>query len=639
MAFYDAIPASDGTSLTAPTNAEFKVFEVSDTARANPLPLRTVAGTNAAPLVTTAQGVVPPVEVVSSNFEHIFKSGEWEWRRESTEGIKRAAVEAQASAAGAQQAAEDAARNSVAPTREAVAEALTTAGPARMALEGVIETSTAGSKPFNGARAIGRGELDYNQFSRAYRKAVIHNLPFKNPDYDAIVSKWGTPYPQAFCVDEVTNELFVSAPSPTFNIISVFDWATGAYKRSFAIATDGSVSEGATTIWKGGKRYLYLRVQAGKLSEFDITALPAAMGTIEPVRSIALNMGGNFTYRNGVWTINDNTPPLGGWRSRSNYKRMDSDFNYVRSFIFPDEAAGYPQESSLSALTPKMQGLCEGDGFFAISNGACLIYTNDLTPYAYHGIKIVSGHGDIILDSMFNPRTAMDILRGAGYQTSRLESEGVQLVNGKLVTFNIINLDAAGGLLFVEEFSDSEDALDFTPAAITWTAPSINQIQAGNFPLSHDNKLRNLATGAVMGTLPEICEYMRDTGMSVFRFYSSSVTVLDVKGDRVPPYNLVSVYNADNSQFRVEMIGSNNANGGYLQVYKNRDTGVWVQGNIAPSFRSDLTPGTDVGTSVGTTALRFKQVVTRDGVILNSPNGTAYRVSVSDAGSLSAVKV
>ena len=113
LAFYDAIPASDGTSLTAPSSAEFKVFEVYDTARANPLPLRTVAGTNAAPLVTTAQGVVPPVEVVSPNFEHIFKSGEWEWRRESSEGIKRAAL-------GAQAAAEEAVALVKMPTDQAV---------------------------------------------------------------------------------------------------------------------------------------------------------------------------------------------------------------------------------------------------------------------------------------------------------------------------------------------------------------------------------------------------------------------------------------------------------------------------------------------------------------------------------------
>lgn len=105
MAFYPAIPASDGTSMTAPENAEFKVYELSDTARANPLPLQSTAGLNAAPLVTTGQGVLPPVNVVSPNFSHIFASGEWEWRRDSFEGAETAVKEAREGAVVAQQAA------------------------------------------------------------------------------------------------------------------------------------------------------------------------------------------------------------------------------------------------------------------------------------------------------------------------------------------------------------------------------------------------------------------------------------------------------------------------------------------------------------------------------------------------------
>lgn len=166
MAFYDAIPASDGTSLTAPSNAEFKVFEVTDTSRANPLELRTVAGMNAAPLITTAQGVVPPVEVVSPNFEHIFKSGEWEWRRESSEGIKltvsaaaREARDASIAAQEAQAAAEDAARNSAAPADEAVSKALTTQGTAAHTY---FAQALGAVTPENKARPVGKGEILIN---------------------------------------------------------------------------------------------------------------------------------------------------------------------------------------------------------------------------------------------------------------------------------------------------------------------------------------------------------------------------------------------------------------------------------------------------------------------------------------------
>ena len=186
MAFYDAIPASDGTSLEAPTSAEFKVFEVYDTSRANPLPLRTTAGLNAAPLVTTAQGVVPPVEVVSPNFEHIFQSGEWEWRRESSEGMRKDAAASAISAEVSRVAAEEAASEARKPAEDAVAAALTTDGPAREALGAEVRGATAGLavKPYNGARAVGRGEVDYNQFSRAYKRRVIHDIPFYHPGYE-----------------------------------------------------------------------------------------------------------------------------------------------------------------------------------------------------------------------------------------------------------------------------------------------------------------------------------------------------------------------------------------------------------------------------------------------------------------------
>lgn len=138
-AFYDAIPASDGTSLTAPAMAPFEVFEVFDTARANPLPLRTVAGTNAAPLVTTGQGVVPPVEVVSPNFEHIFKSGEWEWRRESSEGMRKAVEESRV-------AAVEAAQNAGAPT-----DAMVDRGIQRADIPGIVAKALANE---GGASAI-----------------------------------------------------------------------------------------------------------------------------------------------------------------------------------------------------------------------------------------------------------------------------------------------------------------------------------------------------------------------------------------------------------------------------------------------------------------------------------------------------
>lgn len=137
MAYYPSIPASDGTSMEARENSEFQVFELADTTFTTPLPLLSPAGTDGAPLVTTAQGVVPPVNVVSPNLSHNFKSGEWVWRRDSFDEAEAATQEARdaasASASAAQAsayAAIQAASNAVAPTSTAVQVAITTPGTA-----------------------------------------------------------------------------------------------------------------------------------------------------------------------------------------------------------------------------------------------------------------------------------------------------------------------------------------------------------------------------------------------------------------------------------------------------------------------------------------------------------------------------
>ena len=116
MAYYPQIPAVvEATGRPAPRNALFEVFELADTSFSFPLPLLTVALTNGAPLLTTEQGIVPAVYVVSPNFSHAFKSGDWVWRRDSFDGAERqmkesrdAAVAAAAAAAASARAAQDA---------------------------------------------------------------------------------------------------------------------------------------------------------------------------------------------------------------------------------------------------------------------------------------------------------------------------------------------------------------------------------------------------------------------------------------------------------------------------------------------------------------------------------------------------
>lgn len=116
MAFYPPTPATDvGAGQAAPANAFFEVYELADTSFTAPCQLFTAALTNGSPLVTSEQGVVPAVYVVSPNLSHNFKSGDWVWRRDSFDAAERraeaaraAAVAAAVSAAASAKAAQDA---------------------------------------------------------------------------------------------------------------------------------------------------------------------------------------------------------------------------------------------------------------------------------------------------------------------------------------------------------------------------------------------------------------------------------------------------------------------------------------------------------------------------------------------------
>ena len=121
-AYYEPTPATDvGGERPAAENSVFEVFELWDTAFTNPLPLQTVALTNGAPLRTTAQGVMPGVYVLSESTSHIFRSGDWVWRRNSFTAAEEAIEEARAAAERAAAAAE-------APADDAVNQGMIRAG-------------------------------------------------------------------------------------------------------------------------------------------------------------------------------------------------------------------------------------------------------------------------------------------------------------------------------------------------------------------------------------------------------------------------------------------------------------------------------------------------------------------------------
>lgn len=121
-AYYEPTPATDGATMNPVPGAVFEVYEIADTTFSTPLSLRVGSGNPTTTVTASATlATLPGVYVTSSNFEHIWKSGEFQWRRDSIDGAKKA-VDA------ARKAAEDAAGLLGAPADDAMAAAAKTVG-------------------------------------------------------------------------------------------------------------------------------------------------------------------------------------------------------------------------------------------------------------------------------------------------------------------------------------------------------------------------------------------------------------------------------------------------------------------------------------------------------------------------------
>ena len=150
--YYEPTPATDGATMNPVPGAVFQVFELSDTGFTSPLSLRVGAG-NPTTTVAASESLatLPGVWVTSPNFEHIWVSGGFQWRRDSIDGAKAAIQDAKVAAQGAAEnaAAELSARiaagefqgepgrdgSNVVPTAQAIATEISTEGtPANTAL-------------------------------------------------------------------------------------------------------------------------------------------------------------------------------------------------------------------------------------------------------------------------------------------------------------------------------------------------------------------------------------------------------------------------------------------------------------------------------------------------------------------------
>lgn len=401
--------------------------------------------------------------------------------------------------------------------------------------------------------------------SLSYKKRLVHNLVYQHPDAAAASSQFGASlYPQTFVIDTTANEILVISGPP--QIVSVYNWTTGAYKGVVYSLGRSGTSESADIRYINGKRYLYtvdVSGKAGTLTRFDITTTPQKLTTINPTDTYTMDVLNSAHYRYGHWVSASITPNSGSdtsFRNRGRLTFYDDNFTQTGMADFPVSTTGGTRQYQTAGM-PKMQGFDEGPGFFVYGCGGGTSGATTLTAYHYQGVRVFTPGGAPIVDSLTKADKTLAILNANGCNGDIIENEGVQIVGNSIYTLSPINTGSSagattGGIVVLEEFSQADDAIDFSSAAANWTMTDPKRIQSGSYPVSSDGFLRNQVTWDKLNSLTDICVYMQAIGQDRFAFYSSDAPVTDSVGTAIPAGYYVEVLNRNQMSFVVRLYGN-----------------------------------------------------------------------------------
>ena len=450
---------------------------------------------------------------------------------------------------------------------------------------GNLSSADKGNGNAEGIRRIVREELQaveekYDaQFAETelknkyFKKSVYKQFPLRFPDFNTIVAQEGVSYiyPQSFTIDWDADELFMvyepAGGSSTKRWVAVYELSTKQYKTCFHAGNAGG--EGIVVKTEGQDRWMYVKTRSTYLGKFLINTLPPRLSSLSPAAEYNVGLSFEFSYRNGVWLVEQANSPLGFYHRRTSFSLYDDQFNLIGTMNIASDIGGYlhggAYDSAYGSYVPKRQAIGLADGFIILGCGGNYrpSITPVPTPSQYQGLKILSTSGEMIAEAIIDPKLMIDELNRQGYQSDRIEMEGIHIApNGEIYTL-MVNLTSitnpitlSEGLILFKECSSEADAIDFSKHAAFYPRVNPSFLESKVFPLSADGKMYDPYKGTVLDTFDKILDLMVGLSLGRFSFYSSSLTVSvkDINGTNVPTGTLVVITNANNNTFFAEFL-------------------------------------------------------------------------------------
>lgn len=448
-----------------------------------------------------------------------------------------------------------------------------------------------------------------------YRKRIMANHPYFFEGYadvlaaaQALAPATTYLYPQVFTVDEATDQLFVCFNGDSgagVYFIAAFQlspsWKTEPwgieYLGFFRAGT--SMTDSLQILWEDGSRYIYSYSGVGIQSKYNITILPANGTDLLPVweRDTKSNA---FSFRNGVWALWQRAYPMGNVYMRSVLEFTDASFNPFSVIDMGLSSCGFGSnnQTPMAPHISKRQGQVLGDGVIIQSHGG-FWREGPVTPFQHTGLVIFGYDGQALHRALIDPFLMKPILE-TRIPIGHIENEGVYVTEeGYVFTLYVTqsrhNTEAISmGLTFFKEMDTTDDALDFSSAAVVSPLYDREKFAVGHFPRSGDNKLHNPHTGEAFDTFEQLADWMIAVAHPRVSYYTTIVTLVDLKNETLPSARWVEVTNRNNVTIDIRVY-----NAGFLErtFYLSGGTGSWNQGptvyheNFAAPITSVITGG------------------------------------------------